>query len=467
MSDPDRFDLVVIGAGPGGYVCAIRAAQMGLKVACIDRRDAPGGTCLHIGCIPSKALLTATHRFEEAELAAEMGVLARSVKYDLNKMMAYKEAAVAANTQGVNFLFKKNGIESIVGEASIAAPDKVAVATPDGTHTLAAGHIVIATGSEPTPLSGVEIDEKQIVSSTGALAFDRVPKHLLVIGAGVVGLELGSVWRRLGAEVTVVEYLDRIVPAADAEIATGFRRALEKQGIAFKLATKVLGAETRARSVSLTLAPVADEAATETLTASHVLVAVGRRAHTEGLGLEALGIACDAQGRIETDENRRTSVDTIFAIGDVVAGAMLAHKAEDEGVAVAEYLAGGAGHVDYNVIPSVVYTAPEVAWVGKTEEELAGTEYRVGTFPFSANGRAKVAQSAVGFVKILADAATDEVLGAHILGPQAGELIAELAVAMSFKASSEDIARICHAHPTLSEAVREAALAVDKRALHI
>lgn len=466
----DRFDLIVIGAGPGGYVCALRAAQLGMRVACIDKRGAPGGTCLNVGCIPSKALLHASEVFDETSHADEMGIEIGKVRIDLAKMMAYKQRGIDGNTQGVTFLMKKNGVDEIIGDARLTRPGEVEVALPEGgTRTLGAEHIVLATGSEVTPLPGVEIDEDRIVSSTGALDFDTVPKHLVIVGAGIIGLELGSVWRRLGAEVTVVEFLDRITPGVDAEIAKNFQRVLKKQGISFMLGKKVIGVKALKASAKITLAPASGDGEEEMLSADRVLIAIGRRPHTDGLGLEALGVARDDRGRIETDGRFKTSVTGIYAIGDVITGPMLAHKAEDEGVALAEMLAGQPAHVNYDVIPGVIYTAPEVAWVGRNEEELKadGVDYRIGKFPFTANGRAKVNGTTDGFVKILADAKTDRVLGVHILGAQAGNLIAEAAMAMEFSASSEDIARTCHAHPTLPEAVKEAALAIEGRALHM
>ena len=469
MSD-NNFDLVVIGAGPGGYVCALRAAQLGMKVACIDKRGAPGGTCLNVGCIPSKALLHASELYAEAAHAQNMGITFSSLKLDLEKMMAYKADGVDGNTDGVRYLFKKNKVEEIEGAAKIGAAGAVEIdLLAGGTRAVNAKNIVIATGSEVTPLPGIEIDEERIVSSTGALSFDKVPKHLAIIGAGIIGLELGSVWKRLGAEVTVIEFLDRITPGKDADMAKNFQRVLKKQGLKFMLGKKVTAAKALKNSVKLTLAPASGDGAAETLTADRALLAVGRRPHTQGLGLEALGVAMDGAGRVETDAHFKTNIDGLYAIGDVIAGPMLAHKAEDEGVALAEHLAGKPAHVNYGVIPSVVYTAPEVAWVGRNEEELkeAGIAYNVGKFPFTANGRAKVNGTTDGFVKILADATSDQVLGVHILGAHAGDMIAEAAVAMEFSASAEDIARTCHAHPTLTEAVKEAALAVDKRALHM
>ena len=469
-SSPDHFDLVVIGAGPGGYVCAIRAAQLGMKVACIDKRGAPGGTCLNVGCIPSKALLHATEVLDETKHADAMGISVGSVKVDVEKMMAFKQAGIDGNTQGVTFLLKKNKVEEIQGAARLTAPGAMDVSLLDGTNRqITAKNIVVATGSEVTPLPGIEIDEDRIVSSTGSLTFDTVPRLLVIVGAGIIGLELGSVWRRLGAEVTVVEFLDRITPGVDADLAKNFQRVLKKQGINFMLGKKVTGAKALKASAKVTIAPASGEGDSETLTADRVLVAIGRRPHTDGLGLEAVGVTRDAQGRIETDGHFKTNIDGVYAIGDVIAGPMLAHKAEEEGVAVAEHLAGKPSHVNYDVIPGVIYTAPEVAWVGKSEEELKqdGVAYKVGKFPFMANGRAKVNGTTDGFVKILADAETDRVLGVHILGAQAGNLIAEAAVAMEFSASAEDMARTCHAHPTLPEAVKEAALAIADRALHM
>lgn len=464
------YDLIVIGTGPGGYVCAIRAAQLGLKVAVVEKRATFGGTCLNIGCIPSKALLHASHRFEEAGHSfAKMGIKVSAPELDHAALLGFKDQAVEGNTKGVAFLMKKNKIDTFHGTASIPAPGKVDIAMADGSQqTLEAKAIVIATGSDVAKLPGIAIDETRIVSSTGAIALDKVPGKLLVVGAGVIGLELGSVWRRLGAEVTVVEYLDRILPGMDLDVAKSFQRILEKQGMAFKLGAKVTGVDSSGETLKVSVEPAAGGEA-QTLEADVVLVAIGRVAYTEGLGLEALGVEKDARGRVVTDHYYRTSVPGIFAIGDAIAGPMLAHKAEDEGVALAELLAGQAGHVNYEVIPSVVYTFPEVASVGKTEEELkqAGIAYKVGKFPFLANGRAKANDETDGFVKFLADATTDRVLGAHIIGSEAGELIHECAVLMEFGGSSEDLARTCHAHPTRSEAVREAALAVEKRALHM
>jgi dihydrolipoyl dehydrogenase len=464
------YDLVVIGTGPGGYVCAIRAAQLGLKTAVVEKRPAHGGTCLNVGCIPSKALLHASEAFEEAKNhLKDLGISVGEPTLDLGKMMVFKQEGIDGNTKGVEFLLKKNKIDTFQGLGRIVAVGQVEVSRDDGSkQVLETRNIVIATGSDVTRLPGVEIDEKVVVSSEGALELPKLPKRLLVIGAGVIGLELGSVWRRLGSEVTVVEYLDRILPGMDGEVAKQFQRILGRQGMAFKLGMKVTGVERRDGVASVSVEPAAGGEA-QTLDADVVLVAIGRVPFTEGLGLEHVGVQKDNRGRIQTDEHFATNVTGIYAIGDVIDGPMLAHKAEDEGMAVAEIIAGKAGHVNYDVIPSVVYTYPEVASVGKTEEELkeAGIAYSTGKFPFTANGRAKVNRTTEGFVKILADAKTDRVLGVHIVGPDAGNLIHETAIAMEFGASSEDIARTCHAHPTLNEAVREAALAVEKRAIHM
>ena len=459
------YDLVVIGSGPAGYVCAIRGAQLGLKTAVIEKDKTFGGTCLNVGCIPSKALLHASHLFEEAgHDFAGMGIGVPRPKLDVKQMQAFKQEGVDGNVKGVDFLFKKNKIDTIKGTGKIVAPGKVEV---DGK-TIEAKSIVIATGSDVTRLKGIEIDEKRVVSSTGALALDKVPGKLLVVGAGVIGLELGSVWRRLGAEVQVVEFLDRILPGMDGEVARQFQRILEKQGMTFKLGSKVTAVDTKGKTLKATVEPAAGGKA-ETVEADVVLVAVGRVPYTQGLGLKEAGVEMDERGRVKIDDHFQTNVKGIFAIGDVVRGAMLAHKGEDEGVAVAELIAGKAGHVNYDAIPNVIYTYPEVASVGKTEEELkqAGVAYKVGKFPFTANGRAKVNKTTDGFVKILADEKTDRVLGAHIIGPDAGTMITEITIAMEFSGSAEDIARTCHPHPTLSEAVKEAALAVDKRAIHM
>jgi dihydrolipoamide dehydrogenase len=463
------YDLVVIGSGPGGYVCAIRAAQLGLKVAVVEKQKTFGGTCLNIGCIPSKALLYASEMFEEAGHGmAALGVVVGPPKLDLPAMMKHKDDTVTANVNGVAFLFKKNKIEAFLGVGRIAAPGKVEVKDPNGTAiVLETKAIVVATGSEAAPLAGVEIDEKTIVSSTGALSLSKTPAKLLVVGAGVIGLELGSVWARLGADVTVVEYLDRILPGMDGEVAKQFQRLLEKQGFKFHLGHKVASVAKTASGAKAVIEPAKGGAA-QTLEADIVLVAIGRRPYTQGLGLEAAGVALE-RGRIVIDQHFQTNVPGVYAIGDVVRGPMLAHKGEDEGVAVAEILAGQAGHVNYDAIPSVVYTSPEVAVVGKTEEDLktAGVAYNVGKFPFTANGRARAMRHTEGFVKVLADAVTDKVLGVHILGFGAGEMIHEAVVLMEFGGSAEDLARCTHAHPTMSEAIKEAAMGVAKRSIHI
>jgi dihydrolipoamide dehydrogenase len=461
MADP--FDLIVIGTGPGGYVCAIRAAQLGMKVAVIEKRATHGGTCLNIGCIPSKALLHASELYAEASHSfARMGIKV-SPSLDYAQMMNFKQEAIDGNTKGIDFLFKKNKITPIRGEAKLAGGGKIAV----GQDMYQARNIVIATGSDVAKLKGIDVDEKQIVSSTGALTLETVPAHLAIIGAGVIGLELGSVYARLGATVTVVEYLDRILPGMDLETSKAFQRILQKQGFTFKLGSKVTSAAKSKTGVTLQIEDVAGGAATS-LDADIVLVAIGRVPYTENLGCEEAGVKRDARGRIEVGGHFQTSAPGIYAIGDVIRGPMLAHKAEDEGVAAAELIAGQAGHVNYGVIPGVVYTSPEVASVGKTEEELKaeGVQYKSGKFLFIANGRAKANQTTDGFVKVLADAKTDRVLGVHIVGPQAGELIHEAAVLMEFGGSAEDLARTCHAHPTLSEAVKEAALSVAGRAIH-
>ena len=464
------YDLVVIGTGPGGYVCAVRAAQLGMKVAVVEKSATLGGTCLNIGCMPSKALLHASEMFEEAGHSfAKMGVGVPQPKLDLPAMMNFKQQGIDGNVKGVDFLMKKNKIDVIKGTGKILGTGKVEVSSGNGKpQALETKNIVIATGSDVAKLKGVEIDEKRIVSSTGALSLEKVPSKLLIVGAGVIGLELGSVWRRLGADVTVVEFLDRILPGMDGEVAKQFQRLLEKQGFAFRLGTKVTGVDTSGKKLSAKIEPAAG-GKSETLEADVVLVAIGRVPYTEGLGLKEAGVALDNRGRVQIDAHFATSVKGVYAIGDVIAGPMLAHKAEDEGVAVAEILAGQAGHVNYDVIPGVVYTTPEVSAVGKTEEELkeAGVAFTVGKFPFTANGRSKVNQTTDGFVKVLADAKTDRVLGVHIVGREAGEMIHEAAVLMEFGGSAEDLARTCHAHPTRSEAVKEAALAVGKRAIHM
>ncbi|HKQ54447.1 MAG TPA: dihydrolipoyl dehydrogenase [Methyloceanibacter sp.] len=464
-----QYDLIVIGTGPGGYVCAIRAAQLGMKVGVVEKRATHGGTCLNVGCIPSKALLHASERYAEAEHGfAAMGIKVAPV-LDLAAMLAFKDAGVKGNVDGVAYLLKKHKIDHFHGTGRVLGAGKVEVTFINGEkQVVETKAIVIATGSEVMSLPGIAIDEKRILSSTGALSLAEVPKRMVVIGAGYIGLELGSVWSRLGAQVTVIEMLDRVAPGLDGEVAKQLQRTLAKQGIAFRLGTKVAGVDSTGKSLELTLEPAKGGAA-ETLECDVVLVAVGRVPNTQGLGLAEAGIATDNRGRIAVDDKFATGLPGIYAIGDVIEGPMLAHKAEEEGVAVAESLAGQAGHVDYRTIPSVVYTAPEVASVGKTEEELkaAGVAYKVGKFPFTANGRAKVNRTTEGFVKILADATTDRVLGVHIIGADAGTMIAEAVTLMAFGGSAEDLARICHAHPTLNEAVKEAALAVDKRPIHM
>ncbi|MCQ8241887.1 dihydrolipoyl dehydrogenase [Rhizosaccharibacter radicis] len=464
VGDTD-YDLIVIGAGPGGYVCALRAAQLGMKVACVEKRDRLGGTCLNIGCIPSKALLQSSESFHETQKGlADHGIIVENVRLDLDRMHARKREVVDANTRGIEFLFKKNGVAWLKGFGRVTAPHTVEV----DNKSFRAKHVVVATGSDSISLPGITIDEKRIVSSTGALELDAVPKHLVVIGGGVIGLELGSVWRRLGAEVTVVEFLDRLVPGIDGEVAKTFERTLSKQGLKFRLGHKVTGVEATDQGAIVTVEK-AKNGATETIEADIVLVAIGRRAVSEGIGLKEVGAELDPKGRVKVDAHYRTNIPGLYAIGDVIDGPMLAHKAEEEGVALAELLAGQAGHVNYGVIPAVIYTWPEVAGIGKIEEDLKaeGVAYKVGKFPFSANGRARAMNATDGFVKILSDARTDRLLGAHIIGPEAGTLIAELATALEFGASAEDVARVCHAHPTLSEAVKEAALAADGRALHV
>ncbi len=459
------YDVIVIGGGPGGYVCAIRCAQLGLKTACVEKRNALGGTCLNVGCIPSKALLSASEKYEAAgHHLGDFGIQVGDVKLDLKAMMAFKDSVVEANTKGIEFLFKKNKIDWLKGEGSVAKAGEVKV----GKETYKAKHIIIATGSDVVSLPGIKIDEKQIVSSTGALELSKVPKSMVLIGGGVIGLELGAVWRRLGADVTVIEFMDHLMPGMDRELSKEALKLFKKQGMAFKLSSKVTKAKSSKSGVELTVEPAAGGKA-ETIKTDVVLVAVGRKPYTDGLGLDKAGVEMDERGRIRTDAHFKTSVEGIYAIGDVIEGPMLAHKAEDEGMILAEILAGQSGHIDYNLIPGVVYTHPEIASVGKTEEQLKedGVAYKTGKFPFMANGRARAMGSMDGFVKILADAKTDRVLGVHIIGPEAGTLIAEAVLAMEFGASSEDIARTCHAHPTLEEVMKEAALAVDKRPIHI
>jgi dihydrolipoamide dehydrogenase len=463
------YDLIVIGSGPGGYVCAIRAAQLGLKTAIVEKDRTFGGTCANVGCIPSKALLHATELFEEAGHAfAAFGIEVSTPRLNLAQMMKHKSETVAANVGGVAWLLKKNKVDAHMGTGSILGAGRVQVTGADGAaKVLETKNIVIATGSDVASIPGVTIDEKLIVSSTGALDLTAVPKHLVVIGGGVIGLELGSVWKRLGAQVTVVEYLDRILAGMDTDVANSFQRILEKQGFKFHLSSKVTGVTPKGAGATVSFEPVAGGAATS-IDADIVLVSTGRRPFTDKLGLEAAGVATD-RGRVVIDHHFATNVPGIYAIGDVVRGPMLAHKAEDEGVAVAEILAGQAGHVNYDVIPGVVYTYPEVASVGKTEDELkaSGVAYKTGKFNFTANGRARANRTTDGFVKVLADATTDRVLGVHIVGAGAGDLIHEAAVLMEFSGSAEDLARTCHAHPTMSEAVKEAAMAVAKRSIHM
>jgi dihydrolipoyl dehydrogenase len=465
-----QYDLIVIGAGPGGYVCAIRAAQLGLKTAVVEKRATFGGTCLNIGCIPSKALLHASELFEEAGHSfSKMGIGVPAPKLDLPGMMAFKDQGVDGNVKGVEFLLKKNKVDTFIGSGRIAAPGKVEVKGNDGkTQVLDTKSIVIATGSDIARLKGIDVDEKRIVSSTGALSLPEVPKHLLVVGAGVIGLELGSVWRRLGSQVTVVEFLDGVLPGVDGEVRRQAQRLFERQGMTFKLSSKVTAVDKSGPRLKVSVEPAKGGTA-ETIEADVLLICVGRVPYTEGLGLKEIGVKMDERGRVVVDHYYASSVPGIWAIGDVIAGPMLAHKAEDEGVAVAEILVGQAGHVNYDAIPNVIYTYPEIAVVGKSEEELkaAGIAYTAGKFPMTANGRAKVNLTTEGFIKILADAKTDRVLGVLMVCADAGNMIAEAALAMEFGASAEDIARTCHAHPTLSEAVKEAALAVGKRAIHM
>ena len=458
------YDVVIIGGGPGGYNCAIRCGQLGLKAALIEMRSTLGGTCLNVGCIPSKALLHASEYYAAAQHEFEgMGIEVSGVKLNLGKMMAQKDDAVKGLTEGVAYLMKKNKVTVYNGRGKITGKGEVEVTAEDGTVTKLAGkNVVIATGSEPASLPGIEIDEERVVTNTGALSLKEVPKKLTLIGAGVIGLEMGSVWARLGSEVTVVEYLDHIMPGADGEISKQAKKIFEGQGLKFKLSTKVTGIEKLKTKLKVSVEP-SKGGDTEELDADVVIVAIGRKPYTEGLGLETVGIATDKRGIVETNGHFKTTVDGFWALGDCVIGPMLAHKAEDDGVAVAELIAGKAGHVDYDLVPSVVYTSPEIAWVGKTEEKLKelGIKYKKGKFPFQANSRARTNHQTDGFVKVLADATTDEVLGVHMLGVGVGEMIGEICVAMEFKAASEDIARTCHAHPTLSEAVRQAAMAVE------
>ncbi len=465
----EPFDVVVIGAGPGGYVTAIRAAQLGLKTALVEKRETLGGTCLNIGCIPSKALLQSSHLYEEANHTfADHGIKAGKMTVDVTAMLKRKDAVVSDTVKGIDFLMKKNKITVVTGTGAITAADEVSVTQGKKKQVLKTENIIIATGSDVAPLPGVKIDEKQIVSSTGALTLTKVPKSMVVIGAGVIGLEMGSVWRRLGAKVTVVEFLDCVFPGMDGEISKQAQRIFGKQGMEFKLSTKVTGAKAGKDGVALTMESV-DGSKKETLKADVVLVAIGRRPYIEGLGLDKVGVEVTDRGFVKVDDDYQTNVPGIFAIGDAIGGAMLAHKAEEEGYVCAELIAGQSGHIDYNAIPGVVYTWPEVAGVGKTEEQLkeAGIEYKIGKFPFSANARARANNDTDGFVKILSDAKTDRILGAHIIGPEAGDLIQEVVVAMEFGGSAEDLARTSHGHPGLSEAVKEAALGAYDKPLHI
>jgi dihydrolipoamide dehydrogenase len=465
----DNFDLVVIGGGPGGYVCAIRAAQLGLKTACVESRGTLGGTCLNVGCIPSKSLLNLSENYHKAKKDFNnQGIEISDIKLNINKMMSNKNKSVQVLTKGVEFLFKKNKVTYLKGKGVLFSKNDIVVYEKNNKRTnIKAKNIVIATGSEVSSLPGIEINEKNIVSSTGALSFDKVPNKLAVIGGGYIGLEMGSVWSRLGSEVTVIEYLDYITPGMDREISNEFQKILTKQGIKFKMGSKVNSVNSKGASVTINYIDIKNSKETM-IEVDKVLVSVGRKPYTEGLNLLKVGVKTDNKGRIEVNSKLQTTVENIYAIGDVIKGPMLAHKAEEEGIAVAENLAGQAGHVNYNVIPGVVYTAPEVATVGKTEEQLKNENlsYKVGKFPFLANSRAKVNNETDGFVKILADSKTDKVLGVHIIGPHCGDMIAEMALAMEFGASAEDIARTCHAHPTHTEAIKEAALAVDKRPIH-
>ncbi len=460
----DTYDVVIIGGGPGGYNCAIRAGQLGLKVACVEKRETLGGTCLNVGCIPSKALLHASEFYAAARNDFErMGIKVGKLDLDLRQMMSQKEEAVDGLTKGVVYLFKKNKVDHVPGEGRIVAPGQVEVTGPDGaTRTLSTRNIVIATGSEPTSLPGIEIDEERVVTNTGALSLTSVPKKLILIGAGVIGLEMGCVWSRLGSEVHVVEYLDRCLPTADGEISKQARKVFEKQGLTFHFKKKVTGVEKLKTKLKLSMEP-AEGGATETMDADVVIVAVGRRPYTDGLGLETVGARTDKRGFVEVVDGHFRAAEGVWAIGDCIHGPMLAHKAEDDGVAVAELIAGKAGHVDYDKVPSVVYTNPEIAWVGRTEEQLKadGVDYTVGRFPFMANSRARTNHETEGFVKILAEAGTDRILGAHMIGVGVGEMIGEVCVAMEFGAASEDLARTSHAHPTMSEAVRQAAMGVE------
>lgn len=465
----NKFDMAVIGSGPGGYVCAIRAAQLGLSVICIDKRGSHGGTCLNVGCIPSKALLHASELFIEKNKFAAMGIEAENISLNLSAMMSYKDEGVQGNVKGIDYLFKKNKIEGVFGQAKIMGPNKVKITLPDGeTRDIEADNIVVATGSMPSSIPGIQISGKRVISSTEALSLSEVPKNLVVVGGGYIGLELGSVWSRLGSNVTVIEYLDRITPGLDMEVSSTFQKILSKQGLTFSLNTEVISITEEESNVIINTKN-RDNSEEEEILADYALVSTGRKPYIDNLFDDDIEIEMTNNGFIKTDTHLRTSVNNIWAIGDVVEGPMLAHKAEEEGIAVAELIAGKPGHVNYDIIPSVIYTNPEVASVGMTEEQLKekSVDYLVGKFPFLANGRAKVNNTTDGFVKILSSADTDQILGIHIIGDQAGNMIGEAAVAMEFEATSEDLARICHAHPTLSEAIKEAALSVEGRALHM
>ena len=464
----EKFQAVVIGGGPGGYVCAIRLSQLGLKTACIESRGSLGGTCLNIGCIPSKSLLNLSENYDKAKNDfSKQGIELSNVKLNIEKMMLNKDKTVQVLTKGVEFLFKKNKVTYIKGKGVVFSKNDIVVYSNGEKKSYKTKNVVIATGSQATSLPGIEIDEKNIVSSTGALSFDKVPEKLVVIGGGYIGLEMGSVWSRLGSKVTVIEYLDHITPGMDKEISNEFQKILKKQGIEFKLNSKVTSVSDKKNKVTVDFSDNKTNKL-DKFECDKVLVSVGRKPYTEGLNLSKIGVKKDEKGRIEVNKKLQTSIENIYAIGDVIKGPMLAHKAEEEGIAVAEIIAGQAGHVNYDVIPGVVYTSPEVATVGKTEEQLKSEKknYKIGKFPFMANSRAKVNNETEGFVKILADAKTDKVLGVHIIGPHSGDMIAEMALAMEFGASAEDIARTCHAHPTHTEAIKEAALAVDKRPIH-
>ena len=464
----ETFEVVIIGGGPGGYVCAIRSAQLGFKTACIESKNTLGGTCLNVGCIPSKSLLNLSENFNKVKKNfSNLGITTGKVTLNLSKMMKAKKKSVTGLTKGIEFLFKKNKITYIKGKASFKSNNEIIVQESNSQKIYRANHIIISTGSEPTSLPGIKIDEKIIVSSTGALSFNKVPKKLVIIGGGYIGLEMGSVWKRLGSNVTVIEFLDHIVTGMDKDISIEFLKILKKQEINFKLNSKVTAVSV-VKGKAVVDYTSNETSVREKIHADKVLVAVGRKPNTEGLNLKKMSIKCDNQGRIQVDNKFQTSVKNIYAIGDVIKGPMLAHKAEEEGIAVAEIIAGQSGHVNYNIIPGVIYTSPEVASVGKTEQQLINEniKYKIGKFPFMANSRAKVINETEGFVKILAEEKTDKVLGVHIVGPHAGDMIAEMVLAMEFGASSEDIARTCHAHPTYSEAIKEAALAVDKRPIH-